>query len=74
VCHEPQEITELSNIQLAILVPVSHLKFSLDKAQQLRLADFAIVVAAVRRPGVFSHRERPHGLIASDKMIVLQPD
>jgi hypothetical protein len=57
VCHEPEKIAQFRDVQLAILVPVGHLKLRLDKAQQLSLAYFAVIVAAAALSGTLHHAE-----------------
>jgi hypothetical protein len=41
--HEPKEIGQFGNVQLAVSIPIGHLKFSFEKAQQLSLAYCALV-------------------------------
>jgi hypothetical protein len=55
VSHKPQKIAEFRDVQLAISIPVRHLEFRFEKAQQLRLAYRAFVVAAGSFSGIVSH-------------------
>jgi hypothetical protein len=53
VRHESKEIAEFRDVQLAISIPVGHLKFSLYEVQQLSLADFADFARVRAFLGVF---------------------
>jgi hypothetical protein len=55
VRHEPKKIAEFRDVQLAISIPIRHLEFRFEKAQQLRLAYRAFVVAAGSFSGIVSH-------------------
>jgi hypothetical protein len=70
MCHETKKITQFRDVQLTVLIAVSHLKLCLDKAQQLRFAYFAVVTAASALSGIFRHSESPHILSTSSKLKV----
>jgi hypothetical protein len=55
VGHKPQKIAEFRDVQLAVSIPIRHLEFRFEKAQQLRLAYRAFVVAAGSFSGIVSH-------------------
>jgi hypothetical protein len=55
VRDESKKITEFRDVQLTVLVPIGHLELGLYEAQQLGLADFAIVVPARALVRVLSH-------------------
>jgi hypothetical protein len=55
VGHEPQKIAEFGDVQLAISIPIRHLEFRFEKAQQLSLAHRAFVVAALSFSGIVGH-------------------
>jgi hypothetical protein len=43
VGHEPKESGQFGDVQLAVLIPIGHLEFGFEKAQQLSLAYRAVV-------------------------------
>jgi hypothetical protein len=55
VGHKPQKIAEFCDVQLTVSIPIRHLEFRFEKAQQLRLAHRAFVVAAGSFSGIVSH-------------------
>jgi hypothetical protein len=55
VGHETQKIAEFRDVQLTVSIPIRHLEFRFEKAQQLCLAYRAFVVAAGSFFGIVSH-------------------
>jgi hypothetical protein len=57
--YKAKKITQFRDVQLTILIAIGHLKFRLDEAQQLRLADLAVVFAGAVLSELFRHVEGP---------------